>query len=220
MPSILPKGFRAKERSFLSSPDSNVQPSPIAARRSSLEERRRPAAKFEHVISPGPDRIDEEDQEEDGDEGEFYADNGEDEAGELSPLLPIFSAVHLGTCPLSAFKSLAWCLLTLAIDALPVYNLTHTIRLLIVPRCETTLSWDQLRSPQVSQFLLKPIQQEIRNSHFSKATLYALMANCLQFSKEVSTHPGNSGTSKTRALVCELLAIKLLKEFSTRELVG
>ena len=222
MPSILPKGLRAKERSFLSSPDSNVQASPIAARRSSLEERRRPAAKFEHVISPGPDRIDEGDQEEDGEEGEggeFYADNGEDDAGELSPLLPIFSAVHLGTCPSSGIISLVWCLLTLVIDALPVYNLTHTIRLLIVPRCETTLSWDQLRSPQVSQFLLKPIQQEIRNSHFSKATLYALMANCLQFSKEVSTHPGNSGTSKTRALVCELLAIKLLKEFSTRELV-
>lgn len=33
-------------------------------------------------------------------------------------------------------------------------------------------------------------------------------------------NPGNSGASKTRALVCELLAIKLLKEFSTRELVG
>ena len=200
-----------------------MQASPIAARRSSLEERRRPAAKFEHAISPGPDRIEEGDQEEDGEEGEegeFYADNGEDEAGELSPLLPIFSAVHLGNCPFPALPALAWCLLTLAIDALPVYNLTHTIRLLIVPRCETTLSWDQLRSPQVSQFLLKPIQQEIRNSHFSKATLYALMANCLQFSKEVSTHPGNSGTSKTRALVCELLAIKLLKEFSTRELVG
>ena len=32
-------------------------------------------------------------------------------------------------------------------------------------------------------------------------------------------NPGNSGTSKTRALVCELLAIKLLREFSTRELV-
>ena len=32
-------------------------------------------------------------------------------------------------------------------------------------------------------------------------------------------NPGNSGTSKTRALVSELLAIKLLKEFSTRELV-
>ncbi len=104
-------------------------------------------------------------------------------------------------------------------DALPVYNLTHTIRLLVVPRCETTLSWDQLRSPQVSQFLVKPIQQQIRDSHFSKATLYALIANCLQFNKEASTNPGNSGTSKTRALVCELLAIKLLREFSTRALV-
>lgn len=45
------------------------------------------------------------------------------------------------------------------------------------------------------------------------------MANCLQFTKEVQMNPGNSGASKTRALVCELLAIKLLKEFSTRELV-
>ena len=45
------------------------------------------------------------------------------------------------------------------------------------------------------------------------------MANCLQFNKEVSMYPGNSGASKTRALVCELLAIKLLKEYSTRELV-
>ena len=32
-------------------------------------------------------------------------------------------------------------------------------------------------------------------------------------------NPGNSGTSKTRAMVCELLAIKLLREFNTRELV-
>lgn len=45
------------------------------------------------------------------------------------------------------------------------------------------------------------------------------MANCLQFNKEVQTNPGNSGASKTRGLVCELLAIKLLKEYSTRELV-
>ena len=105
------------------------------------------------------------------------------------------------------------------LDTLPVYNLTHTIRLLVIPRCETTLSWDQLRSPQVSQFLVKPIQQQILASHFNKATLYALVANCLQFSKEAQMNPGNSGTSKTRAMVCELLAIKLLKEFSTRELV-
>ena len=104
-------------------------------------------------------------------------------------------------------------------DTIPVYNLAHAIRLLIAPRCETTLTWDQLRSPQVSQFVIKPIQRDIIMSHFSRATLYALMANCLQFNKESQENPGNSGTSKTRAMVCELLAIRLLKEYTIRELI-
>ncbi|KAE8393344.1 hypothetical protein BDV23DRAFT_149509 [Aspergillus alliaceus] len=131
----------------------------------------------------------EEDEDEDEDDGPF----------ESSPLLPIFSASHL--------------------DTLPVYDITHAIRALIAVRCETTLSWDQLRSPQISQFLVKPIQQQIRTFHFSRATLYALLANCLQFSKEVHLNPGNSGTSQTRAMVSELLAIKLLREYTTRELI-
>jgi hypothetical protein len=63
------------------------------------------------------------------------------------------------------------------------------------------------------------MQQQIRAQHFSRATLYALMANCLQFSKEGQRYPGIAGTSSTRAKVCELLAIKLLKEYSTRELI-
>ena len=81
------------------------------------------------------------------------------------------------------------------------------------------MTWDQLRSPQVSQFVVKPIQRDIILSHFSRATLYALMANCLQFNKESQENPGNSGTCKTRAMVCELLAIRLLKEYSIRELI-
>ena len=97
--------------------------------------------------------------------------------------------------------------------------MTHAIRLLVQARTETTLTWEQLRSPQVSQFLVKPMQQLIRNQHFSPATLYALMANCLQFEKEGRLHAGNAGTSATRARVCELLAIKLLKEYATRELI-
>lgn len=100
-----------------------------------------------------------------------------------------------------------------------MYDLTHAIRPLIASRCETTLTWDQLRSPQVSQFLVKPIQQKLMSAHFSRATLYALMANCLQFEKEIHLNPGNSGASQTRAMVSELLAIKLLREYSTRELI-
>ncbi|KAF1927950.1 uncharacterized protein M421DRAFT_421149 [Didymella exigua CBS 183.55] len=115
------------------------------------------------------------------------------------PLLPVFSSEFL--------------------DRIPIYNNTHDIRTIIVERCETTLSWDQLRSPQVSQFLVKPIQQQIRAEHFSRGALYCLIANCLQFRKEGEANPGNVGVSKTRALLCELLAMRLLKEFSTRELI-
>ncbi|KAL8731597.1 MAG: hypothetical protein Q9166_003285 [cf. Caloplaca sp. 2 TL-2023] len=195
------KDRQHRERSPFSSPYSGNLSTPIAARRSSLEERRRPAADFNHELSPGPaSPIDEEDEDVDENVDDVEeVDEDEDGAGEISPLLPIFSAAHL--------------------DSLPVYNLTHAIRLLIIPRCETTLTWDQLRSPQVSQFLVKPIQQQIRTSHFSSATIYALLANCLQFKKEEQLYPGNSGTSKTRALVAELLAIRLLREFSTRELI-
>lgn len=100
-----------------------------------------------------------------------------------------------------------------------MYDITHAIRPLIASRCETTLTWDQLRSPQVSQFLIKPIHQKIMAAHLSRATLYALMANCLQFEKEVHLNPGNSGASQTRAMVSELLAIKLLREYTTRELI-
>ncbi|KAI9871812.1 MAG: hypothetical protein M1823_008337, partial [Watsoniomyces obsoletus] len=49
--------------------------------------------------------------------------------------------------------------------------------------------------------------------------MYALLANCLQFTKEVTMYPGNSGTSRTRSMLCELIAIRLLREYSTRELI-
>lgn len=137
----------------------------------------------------------------DGDE-EDDQDDGQDEDGRRRgglPVLPLFSASHL--------------------DSLPVYSITHAIRVVVSARTETTLSWDQLRSPQVSQFLVKPMQQQIRTQHFTRATLYALMANCLQFNKEGERYPGNAGISSTRAKVCELLALKLLKEYNTRELI-
>lgn len=71
----------------------------------------------------------------------------------------------------------------------------------------------------MSQFLIKPIQQQILSDHYSRGTLYCLLANCLQFRKEGEANPGNIGVNRSRALVCELLAMRLLKEFSTRELI-
>ena len=140
----------------------------------------------------------------------------EDDANEADPLLPLFSAAHLGWC--NTPFSLAFIDRSFP-DSLPVFNLTHNIRLLIVRKCETTLSWEQLRSPQISQFLVKPLQNEIRASHFSRATLFALIANCLQFRKEGQSNAAIVGVCTTRALVAELLAVRLLKEYTTRELI-
>ncbi|KAI9665511.1 MAG: hypothetical protein M1831_001653 [Alyxoria varia] len=123
----------------------------------------------------------------------------EEAPAEDEPLLPLFSAAHL--------------------DSLPVYAVTHAVRNLIVDRCDTTLSWEQLRSPQISQFLVKPIQTQILSAHFSRAILYALIANCLQFKKEGEANPGIVGICQTRALTSELLAMRLLKEYSSRELI-
>ncbi|KAK0311487.1 hypothetical protein LTR01_003483 [Friedmanniomyces endolithicus] len=135
----------------------------------------------------------------DVDEDEVEGEEGEDGGAVDTPLLPIFSAALL--------------------DRLPLYNITHAIRLLVIQKCETTLSWEQLRTPQISQFVVKPVQSQIRTNHFNRATLCALIANCLQFQKESQLLPGNAGVSRTRALICELLAMRLVKEFTTRELI-
>ncbi|KAK0938646.1 hypothetical protein LTR29_009745 [Friedmanniomyces endolithicus] len=135
----------------------------------------------------------------DVDEDEVEDEEGEDGGAVDTPLLPIFSAALL--------------------DRLPLYNITHAIRLLVIQKCETTLSWEQLRTPQISQFVVKPVQSQIRTNHFNRATLCALIANCLQFQKESQLLPGNAGVSRTRALICELLAMRLVKEFTTRELI-
>ena len=101
------RGREYRDRSPFSSPYSNLLASPIAARRSSLEERRRPAARFKQQSSPQPTTNREgpsEDEEETIEEEQ--EDEEDDHAGELSPLLPIFSAEHLGIPPFSHHTSL------------------------------------------------------------------------------------------------------------------
>ncbi|KAL4925123.1 uncharacterized protein BDV17DRAFT_272904 [Aspergillus undulatus] len=173
---------------------SSLFPSPYAA-----DETRRPLLSADTGYGLCEQRPDDEEAEYESIEDEDADGEDEDTPIEASPLLPIFSAAHL--------------------DILPIYDITHAIRSLIISRCETTLTWDQLRSPQISQFLVKPIQQKIKALQFSRATLYALMTNCLQFDREVQLNPGNSGTNHTRSMVSELLAIKLLREYTTRELI-
>ncbi|OAG44794.1 hypothetical protein AYO21_00755 [Fonsecaea monophora] len=212
------RGQRRRERSPFSSTYTRTTQSPEASRRPTRRSWGRPSlhdrvpfSQEDHdqdIDDEGDGSEDDEDEEQEEEEevttqeGEDVGNDDEDDEDgpdDTTPLLPIFSAARL--------------------DAIPVFALTHAIRLLVSSRCDTVLTWEQLRAPQVSQFLVKPIEQEIRRNHLNAATHCALMANCLQYSKEAAMSSGNSGTNKTRAMVCELVAIKLLKDFSTRELI-
>ena len=90
-----------KGPSPFSSPLAISVTSPLAARRSSLDERRRPAAGFREE---DPLLEDEASQSSHGDQdldgavpaSAVVEEDGEDEDHEGSPLLPIFSAAHLG----------------------------------------------------------------------------------------------------------------------------
>ena len=92
----------------------------------------------------------------------------------------------------------------------------------MITRCDTPLTWEQLRAPQVTSFLVKPILVTLLELEggISKGLLYSLLANCLQFRKEATENPANAGTLGTRGNLCEMLAMKCLKEFSDRELVS
>ncbi|KAG8527540.1 uncharacterized protein KY384_007692 [Bacidia gigantensis] len=94
---MFPTGVKEPQREpSSSSPSYPFGASPIAARRATLEQRRRPAARFMEGFSPGSTRRTKEpsDDEEDGQDSDESDDV--DSPGEQSPLLPIFSAEHLG----------------------------------------------------------------------------------------------------------------------------
>jgi hypothetical protein len=85
------------DRSPFSSPYTGGPTSPEATRNGILNERRRAASDFDESEGSGEEDVVEDDEgdareEDDGEEDE-------DGVGESTPLLPIFSAAHLGNAP-------------------------------------------------------------------------------------------------------------------------
>lgn len=74
----------------------NLKERSISARRSSFEECRRPLLDFGQEVSPSVDGKTGR-EEEQGDQEDLGEEIDEDGGEELEPLLPIFSAAHLGT---------------------------------------------------------------------------------------------------------------------------
>lgn len=104
------------------------------------------------------------------------------------------------------------------LDEVPVYTLTHSIREDIRSAVDTSLTWEQLRSPQLNSFLVRPLLDKCLKRK-SRAVIFCLLTNCAQYLKEASENTARAGVNNTRAMTCELLACKCLKEFTPRELI-
>lgn len=99
------------------------------------------------------------------------------------------------------------------LDSIPIYSVVLDIYDLIVDRVDTSLKYDQLKTPQIHSFLIRPMVMVCKDN-LTAGTLYALMANMLQFQKEGALNMGMSGVMSTRAMICEIVAIKLLREYT------
>lgn len=99
------------------------------------------------------------------------------------------------------------------LDSIPIYSVVLDTYDLVVSRVDTSLKYEQLKSPQIHSFLIRPLVAALRED-LSAGTLYALMANMLQFNKESTTNVSMSSVMATRGMICEIVAIKLLKEYS------
>lgn len=105
------------------------------------------------------------------------------------------------------------------LDSIPIYNIVLEIRDLFVERIETPLKYDQLRSPQVHSFLIKPLVSACKTD-LNPGTIYALLANMIQFAKESTSNVAMTGILGTRSMICEIVAIKLLKEYNEDDLIS
>ena len=94
-----------------------------------------------------------------------------------------------------------------------VFHLIHEIRSDLRKTIDTHLSWEELTSVDLNFSLVRPLA--IKYSNFrSIAILYCLMLNRIYFQREATRDLAFQSVNNTRAALCELLAIKLLRTFS------
>ncbi|KAJ9475391.1 putative Calcium channel YVC1 (putative) [Pseudozyma hubeiensis] len=94
-----------------------------------------------------------------------------------------------------------------------VFHLIHEIRADLRKTIDTHLSWEELTSVDLNFSLVRPLA--IKYSNFrSIAILYCLMLNRIYFQREATRDLAFQSVNNTRAILCELLAMKLLRTFS------
>ncbi|KAJ3541584.1 hypothetical protein NM208_g4539 [Fusarium decemcellulare] len=93
----------------------------------------------------------------------------------------------------------------------PVFITIHRIRKFVIASLDDPYSLDQLTSPRVNNLIVRPLVDRLYDE-YDYSIVYCLLANRVQFLREQSSVVHQS-TSIARATLCELLAIRIIRNF-------
>ncbi|KAK3841978.1 MAG: hypothetical protein J3R72DRAFT_444140 [Linnemannia gamsii] len=101
----------------------------------------------------------------------------------------------------------------------PVTALVKEARYSIINALDTSLTRDELGSPEIYLALLLPIVRKYREERRETAAVYCFLLNRWQFLRDAENDLANARLNETRAHACEIVATKVLKAFSMRQLI-
>ena len=99
---------------------------------------------------------------------------------------------------------------------LPVYSTIHQIRREIIKAIDDPFSIDQLRSPRMNTSTVRPLVDLFYNPK-DVSVIYCLLVNKVQFIREQNYQAHYQTVSMTRAILCEILATRILRRYDEQQ---
>jgi hypothetical protein len=96
---------------------------------------------------------------------------------------------------------------------LPVYTNIHRIRRDVISVVEDYLSLDQLRDVRLNVSVIRPLVDKLYEQD-DISIVYCLLVNRAQFLAEQAHLTNRQNVNYTRAMLCELIAVRILRRFN------
>ncbi|KAG8836029.1 hypothetical protein FRC17_010493 [Serendipita sp. 399] len=93
----------------------------------------------------------------------------------------------------------------------PVYDIIHQIRQDVITYIDTPLSYADLAGAELTYSFVKPLEEKYSKMN-NKATVFCFLLNRVHFTQDQNF--SSASLSKSRALLCEILATRMIRQWS------
>ncbi|KAI9458175.1 hypothetical protein BJY52DRAFT_1149869 [Lactarius psammicola] len=99
------------------------------------------------------------------------------------------------------------------LDSTPVFPVIHMVRTDVTHFIDTPLTYDALSAPDLTYTLVRPLAEKYRDLQHrgNKSVVFCLLLNRVHFFRDDNL--ATTALSRTRAYLCEILAIRCLREY-------